>query len=67
LFVLGILSLIYSEAIFHALARFAKRWRDVPAGWLILWSLTFIVSFPPLIGYSTCVTLAGFVYGFPNG
>lgn len=67
-FVLSILFLVYNEHIFkYWLAPVAKKWRDIPAGWLILWSMTFIVSFPPLIGYSTCITLAGFVYGFPNG
>lgn len=67
-FVLSILFLVYNEHIFkYWLAPVAKKWRDIPAGWLILWSMTFVVSFPPLIGYSTCVTLAGFVYGFPNG
>ncbi|KAK8181763.1 hypothetical protein HDK77DRAFT_78760 [Phyllosticta capitalensis] len=66
--VLGILFLVYNEHIFkYWLAPVARKWRDVPAGWLILWSMTFMVSFPPLIGYSTCVTLAGFVYGFPYG
>lgn len=25
--------------------------------------MTFAVSFPPMIGYSTCVTIAGFVFG----
>jgi len=34
---------------------------------MILWSLTFISAFPPIIGYSTTVTISGFVYGFPNG
>jgi uncharacterized membrane protein YdjX (TVP38/TMEM64 family) len=29
----------------------------------VLWFMTFFVSFPPMIGYSTCVTIAGFVYG----
>jgi len=29
--------------------------------------MTFIAAFPPLIGYSTTVSIAGFVYGFPNG
>ncbi|KAF2400534.1 hypothetical protein EJ06DRAFT_494372 [Trichodelitschia bisporula] len=65
--VVGILFLIYNERIFSWLAPIAAKWRDIPGGWLILWSATFIVSFPPLIGYSSCVTLAGFVYGFPNG
>jgi hypothetical protein len=65
--VLGILFLIYNEKIFGKLLPVAKKWRDVKAGWLILWVLIFTVSFPPLIGYSSLLTIAGFVYGFPNG
>lgn len=64
---LGILFLVYNEKIFGALAPFAKRWRDIPFGWSILWAATFVVSFPPLIGYSSCVTLAGFVFGVWKG
>lgn len=63
LFVLSILFLFYNERIFAWLSPAAKRWRDTPRGWLILWAMTFFVSFPPLIGYSSCVTIAGFVYG----
>lgn len=66
-FILSILFLVYNEAIFSSLLPYAKRWRDVTAGWLVLWALIFIVSFPPLIGYSSLMTIAGFVYGFPNG
>lgn len=62
-----ILLLIFNERIFHALLPLAKKWRDIPAGWIILWVLIFTVSFPPLIGYSWLMTIAGFVYGFPNG
>lgn len=58
-----ILFAIYNERIFAYLSPAAKRWRDTPGGWLVLWFLTFFVSFPPMIGYSTCVTVAGFVYG----
>ncbi|GAB7363488.1 hypothetical protein MBLNU230_g3759t1 [Neophaeotheca triangularis] len=54
---------IYHERIFATLVPFVKKWRDQRAGWLILWILTFTVSFPPLIGYSTCITIAGLVYG----
>ncbi|KAF1942561.1 hypothetical protein EJ02DRAFT_511533 [Clathrospora elynae] len=63
----GILFLVYNEPIFEALLPVAKKWRDVTAGWLVLWGLIFLVSFPPLIGYSSLLTIAGFVYGFPNG
>lgn len=62
-FIITILILIYNESIFAYLAPAAKRWRELPAGWLILWFMTFFVSFPPMIGYSTCVTIAGFVFG----
>jgi hypothetical protein len=51
--VLGILFLVYNETIFGKLLPVAKKWRDVRAGWLILWMLIFTVSFPPLIGYSS--------------
>nr|POF19950.1 golgi apparatus membrane protein tvp38 [Quercus suber] len=61
--VLGVLALVYNERIFGWLRPAAHKWRELPAGWLLLWALTFVVSFPPLIGYSTCVTIAGFVFG----
>lgn len=40
---------------------------DWPAGWLIVWGLCYVAAFPPMIGYSTSVSMAGFIYGFPNG
>ncbi|TKA72200.1 hypothetical protein B0A55_06961 [Friedmanniomyces simplex] len=58
-----ILGFAYNERIFAWLAPAAKRWRDLRGGWLILWFMTFFVSFPPMIGYSSCVTIAGFVFG----
>ena len=67
LLVLGILFLIYDERIIGFFASFAQRWRDLTGGWLILWFLVVGVAFPPMIGYSTSVTAAGFVYGFPKG
>ncbi|KAM0700900.1 hypothetical protein Q7P35_012622 [Cladosporium inversicolor] len=63
LLIFGILFAVYNERIFAYLSPAAKRWRDTPGGWLVLWWMTFFVSFPPMIGYSTCVTVAGFVYG----
>ena len=63
LLVVVILGFVYNERIFAYLAPAAKRWREMRAGWLILWLMTFAVSFPPLIGYSSCVTIAGFVFG----
>lgn len=65
--VLVILFLVYNERIFGWLEPYAAKWKDLRGGWLIIWALTFTAAFPPLIGYSTCVTTAGFVYGFPVG
>lgn len=65
--VLTIFFIIYNERIFRAFLPYTKKWRDLKAGWLILWVLIFIVSFPPLLGYSTLLTVCGFVFGFPNG
>ncbi|KAI5272278.1 hypothetical protein E4T47_04453 [Aureobasidium subglaciale] len=65
--VFGILGIVYHERVFRAMAPMARRWRNITGGWMILWAATFLVSFPPLIGYSTVVTLAGFVYGVGKG
>ncbi|POS86772.1 hypothetical protein EPUL_001537 [Erysiphe pulchra] len=62
-----ILILVYNERIFGFLAPFAAKWRDLSGGWILLWILTFITAFPPIFGYSTTLTISGFVYGFPNG
>ncbi|KAK6339705.1 Tlg2-vesicle protein [Orbilia javanica] len=62
-----LLGVIYHEAIFHWFSPIADRWAEMPYGFLILFTWTFISAFPPMIGYSTSITLAGFIYGVPNG
>lgn len=64
---LTILFFVFSEKIFAWLEPVAEKWKNLRGGWLILWAMTFATAFPPVIGYSTCLTLAGFVYGFPWG
>lgn len=64
---LGVLFLVFNERIFGWLEPFAKRWKKLNGGWTILWALTFMTAFPPVIGYSTCGTIAGFVYGVWEG
>lgn len=65
--VVTVLFFVFSEKIFAWLEPIAQSWRETNGGWLILWAMTFATAFPPVIGYSTCLTLAGFVYGFPHG
>ncbi|ETS87594.1 hypothetical protein PFICI_01422 [Pestalotiopsis fici W106-1] len=65
--VLTVLFLVYSHRIFGALKPVAEGWRDLRGGWIIVWLMTFATAFPPVIGYSSTITVAGFVFGFPGG
>lgn len=67
LFAIAIVMLIFSHRIFAALEPVAESWRKLPGGWIIIGLMTAATAFPPIIGYSTCVTIAGFVFGFPGG
>lgn len=62
-----ILFLVFNEKIFSALQPLAEKWKSTSGGWIILWIITFFTAFPPMIGYSTCGTTAGFVYGAWEG
>ncbi|EAA29182.3 hypothetical protein GE21DRAFT_1588 [Neurospora crassa] len=66
-FSLSVVALVYSHAIFASLGPLAEKWRALPFGWLLCFGLVFMTAFPPIIGYSTAVTVTGFVYGFPWG
>lgn len=63
----GLLFLVYNERIFDWLEPFAENWKHTTGGWIVLWAMVFCTAFPPLIGYSTCGTIAGFVYGIWEG
>ncbi len=64
---LGVVVLVNYHRIFAWLGPVAKSWRDLPGGWAIVWLMTFATAFPPMIGYSTAVTISGLVFGFPLG
>ncbi|KAK4226120.1 hypothetical protein QBC38DRAFT_348623, partial [Podospora fimiseda] len=63
----AIVFLVYSHALFTALAPLAHNIRAHPLGFLPVSFLIILTGFPPLIGYSTAVTISGFIYGFPHG
>jgi uncharacterized membrane protein YdjX (TVP38/TMEM64 family) len=67
LLALAIVFLVFSHRIFAALGPVAEGWRKLPGGWVLLFLLSSATAFPPMIGYSTTVTIAGFIYGFPGG
>lgn len=62
-----LLFLIFNERIFGFLEPYAVKWKHTTGGWTILWAITFLTAFPPMIGYSSCGTMAGFVYGIGEG
>lgn len=64
---LAILLLVFSSRIFAWLRPIAEGWKGLPGGWVILFLISAVSAFPPLIGYSMTITLAGFVFGFPAG
>ncbi|KAI5786468.1 hypothetical protein DFH27DRAFT_260020 [Peziza echinospora] len=63
----AVLVTVYHTEILDAMLPVARKMNEWPAGWLIIWSICFFSAFPPMIGYSTSISMAGFVYGFPNG
>jgi uncharacterized membrane protein YdjX (TVP38/TMEM64 family) len=65
--VLAILFLVFNEKIFGWLEPFAEKWKHTTGGWTVLWAIVFACAFPPVIGYSTAGTTAGFVYGVWEG
>lgn len=58
---------IYNQRFLLFVKPFAISWKRTTGGWTILWGLIFLSAFPPMVGYSTCSTLAGFVYGLGEG
>ncbi|KAI0486196.1 hypothetical protein F4859DRAFT_360566 [Xylaria cf. heliscus] len=64
---LGIVFLIFSHRIFTALRPVAEGWRKLPGGWVLLFLLSAVAAFPPTVGYSMTITIAGFIFGFPAG
>ena len=65
--VLGIFFLIYHSYFTDLLVSVSDSWRDLPYGSLLIFILVFMVSFPPLIGFTALSLLTGMIYGFPQG
>ncbi|KAJ5898958.1 hypothetical protein N7495_003702 [Penicillium taxi] len=64
---LGISFLLLSGWILRVLPKVAERWEKSPLVAFILWTCVFFVSFPPLVGWSTMGTSAGFIFGIWKG
>lgn len=64
---LGIGFMILTGQIFKWLEPVAGDWQDSLLAYFVFWTLTFTVSFPPLIGWSTLGTISGFIFGVWKG
>ncbi|PGH09096.1 hypothetical protein GX51_00850 [Blastomyces parvus] len=64
---LGLGFLVLTGQIFKWLEPVAEDWENSKLAYFILILSTFTVSFPPLIGWSTIGTVAGFIFGVWKG
>lgn len=64
---LGLVFLYFTGQIFHWMEPVAEDWEKSWTAFLVLWLCVFFVSFPPLVGWSTFGTMAGFIFGIWKG
>ncbi|CDK24194.1 unnamed protein product [Kuraishia capsulata CBS 1993] len=59
--------IVYHHQIIKLMALAAQGWRELKYGYLLMFTLLFCVSFPPVVGYSFLATLSGMIWGCPGG
>ncbi|KAJ5570012.1 uncharacterized protein N7459_009442 [Penicillium hispanicum] len=64
---LGIGFMVLTGKLFIWLGPVAERWERSLLVAFVLWLCVFSVSFPPLVGWSTFGTVAGFIFGVWKG
>lgn len=64
---LGLGFMAVTGQIFAWLGPVAKDWENAPLAYFILWLCTFLMSFPPMVGWSTVGTVSGFIFGVWKG
>lgn len=62
-----IVLIIFHKEVQDMFVAFAEVWKDMKSGPYIMFLLITLISFPPLLGYSTLSVLCGMMYGFPGG
>ncbi|KAF8341366.1 uncharacterized protein EI90DRAFT_3143709 [Cantharellus anzutake] len=61
--IVGVLIFIGPAGLFQTLYDIAQRLHNMPYGWLILFAIAIIVSFPPLLGHTAINSICGFAFG----
>lgn len=64
---LGFAFLFFTGKVFIWLGPMAEKWEKSNMAYFVLWLCVFFVSFPPLVGWSTFGTVAGFLFGVWKG
>ncbi|PLN76853.1 hypothetical protein BDW42DRAFT_177889 [Aspergillus taichungensis] len=59
--------LAFTGKVFIWLGPVAEQWESSPWVFIALWWCVFFVSFPPLVGWSTFGTMAGYIFGIWKG
>jgi len=60
---LGVALFLKGAVIAQAMYDLAQKLSHMEYGWLIILGIMVLISFPPMTGYTTTVTLCGFAYG----
>ncbi|KAJ5206228.1 hypothetical protein N7491_003151 [Penicillium cf. griseofulvum] len=63
----GIAFMVFTGKLFIWLGPVAEKWETSWLAAFVLWLCVFFVSFPPLVGWSTFGTVAGFIFGIWKG
>ncbi|KAI5289351.1 Tlg2-vesicle protein [Ascosphaera acerosa] len=63
----GIGLVVMSKRLMEWIVPKAHDWEQTWQAYVVLWLMTFTVSFPPLIGWATIGTFAGFILGVWKG
>ncbi|KAJ8099953.1 hypothetical protein POJ06DRAFT_120410 [Lipomyces tetrasporus] len=64
---LALLLLIFHQRIFGFIVPICESWSNMRGGVILLFLLISVTSFPPVVGYTSAVTIAGMIYGFWEG
>ncbi|KAK2741200.1 Tlg2-vesicle protein [Onygenales sp. PD_40] len=64
---LGLGFMVLTGQIFKWLEPVAEDWQNSKLAYFVVWIITFTVSFPPLVGWSTVGTISGFIFGVWKG
>ena len=59
----GVVLLVFGEKLYEGMYGYAERFGALPGSWAIMWAFIVATAFPPLMGYSTAVTMCGFIWG----